>query len=254
MNTPPDPGLERGAVAVVTGGARGIGLGVAAALARAEVSVACLDQEGADTSAFEAACRGAGTEHVVLPVDVRDQDAVHDAVRRAAGLGVVRYAVNCAGVDGLEPAAGMAADAWRRVVQVDLDGVFFACQAEHAAMRDRGGAIVNIASMSGHVVNRGVDHVAYGAAKAGVVHLSRGLGVEWASDGVRVNSVSPGYVDTEMTRHTPTDLLRSFADQTPMGRLATIEEVVAPVLFLLGPGAGFVTATDLLVDGGFTAW
>lgn len=247
-------GLEAGAVAVVTGAARGIGLGVAAALAGHGVGVACLDQDGADTGAFEEACRVARVPGVALPVDVRDQDAVHDAVRRATGLGTVRYAVNCAGVDNIEPAAGMAADAWRRVVAVDLDGVFFACQAQHAVMRDHGGAIVNIASMSGHVVNRGVDHVAYGAAKAGVVHLSRGLGVEWAADGVRVNSVSPGYVDTEMTRHTPPDLLRSFADQTPMGRLATIEEVVAPVLFLLGPGAAFVTATDLLVDGGFTAW
>ncbi|GAB4062672.1 SDR family oxidoreductase [Angustibacter speluncae] len=247
-------GLEAGAVAVVTGAARGIGLGVAAALADHGVAVACLDRAGADTGAFEDVCRAAGVAHLALAVDVRDQDAVHDCVRRAGELGTVRYGVNCAGVDGLEPAAGMSADAWRRVVEVDLDGVFFACQAEHAAMREHGGAIVNIASMSGHVVNRGVDHVAYGAAKAGVVHLSRGLGVEWAVDGVRVNSVSPGYVDTEMTRHTPSDLLRSFADQTPMGRLATIDEVVGPVLFLLGPGAGFVTATDLLVDGGFTAW
>jgi NAD(P)-dependent dehydrogenase (short-subunit alcohol dehydrogenase family) len=246
--------LERGAVAVVTGAARGIGLGVAAALAAEGVAVACLDQAGADTSALEQACSTSGVPLVCVPVDVRDQAAVRDAVHAAGDLGTVRYAVNCAGVDGLEPAAGMAADAWRRVVQVDLDGVFFACQAEHEAMRGHGGAIVNIASMSGHVVNRGVDHAAYGAAKAGVVHLSRSLGVEWAPDGVRVNSVSPGYVDTEMTRHTPPELLRSFADQTPMGRLASIDEVVAPVLFLLGPGAGFVTATDLLVDGGFTAW
>lgn len=246
--------LERGSVAVVTGGARGIGLGIAAALAAHGVAVACLDQQGADTTAVEAACDDAGVGHLVLPVDVRDQEAVRESVRRAGDLGQVRYAVNCAGVDGLEPSAGMGAEAWRRVVQVDLDGVFFACQAEHEAMRGHGGAIVNIASMSGHVVNRGVDHAAYGAAKAGVVHLSRSLGVEWARDGVRVNSVSPGYVDTEMTRHTPPELLRSFADQTPMGRLASIDEVVAPVLFLLGRGAGFVTATDLLVDGGFTAW
>lgn len=247
-------GLERGAVAVVTGAARGIGLAVATALADQGVAAVCLDQHDADTSAFERACTRAGVRGLALAVDVRDQQAVHEGVGRATELGPVRYAVNCAGVDGLEPAAGMGADAWRRVVQVDLDGVFFACQAEHEAMRGGGGSIVNIASMSGHVVNRGVDHVAYGAAKAGVVHLSRGLGVEWAPDGVRVNSVSPGYVDTEMTRHTPADLLSSFTDQTPMGRFATVAEVVGPVLFLLGPGAGFVTATDLLVDGGFTAW
>jgi NAD(P)-dependent dehydrogenase (short-subunit alcohol dehydrogenase family) len=246
--------LEQGAVAVVTGGARGIGLAVAKALLTEGVRVACLDRPGADTEALQAAASRQGVDVLTLEADVRDQAEVRDAVDSARELGPVRYAVNCAGVDGLRPSDQVTTEDWRRVVGVDLDGVFFSCQAEHEAMREDGGAIVNIASISGHVVNRGVDHVAYGAAKAGVIHLTKGLAVEWAAEGVRVNSVSPGYVRTEMTAHNPPATLAAFAEQTPMGRLAEVHEIAAPVLFLLGPGADFVTATDLRVDGGFTAW
>lgn len=174
--------LEQGAVAVVTGGARGIGLAVAQALLSSGVKVAALDRPGADFTAVQSAASRCGVECTILRADVRDQAAVRLAVLGATDIGLVRYAVNCAGIDGLAPSDEVTSEAWKRVVDVDLDGVFFACQAEHEAMRGGSGSIVNIASMSGHIVNRGVDpHVAYGAAKAGVIHLSKGLGVEWAS-------------------------------------------------------------------------
>ncbi len=247
--------FEQGAVAVVTGGARGIGLAIADALLGEGVRVACLDQQGADFSELEAASTRHGVPVAAVPVDVRDRDAVHTAVQRASELGPVRYAVNSAGIDSQAPSETVEAAAWQRVVDIDLSGVFFSCQAEHDAMRERGGAIVNIASMSGYIVNRGIEpHAAYGAAKAGVIHLTKGLGVEWAGEGVRVNSVSPGYVRTQMTQRLPQELQTMFAEQTPLGRMADVQEIAAPVLFLLGGGASYVTATDLCVDGGFTAW
>ena len=248
--------LERDAVAIVTGAARGIGLAIARALLQEGVRVGGLDVEGADWNAFHAAADEAGVAARTAAIDVRSREGVLAAVGDLARLGDVRYGVNAAGVDDLGPAAEVAAAAWERVVDIDLNGLFYSCQAELAAMRlhGRGGAIVNIGSMSGSIVNRGVGHVAYSAAKAGVIHLSRALGVEWVAQGVRVNSVSPGYTLTKMTRHNPAELNAGFAAQTPIGRMAEVGEIAAPTLFLLGDGASYITATDLLVDGGFTAW
>lgn len=246
--------LTAGDIAVVTGGARGIGLAVVKALAAVGVGVACLDQADADYSGFESVCRDAGVAFRSLPVDVRDRDGVIAAVGEAAGLGRVSYAVNCAGVDSPGDSADVLPQAWDRVLDIDLNGVLYSCQAEYQLMADHGGSIVNIASMSGSIINRSAPHAAYCTAKAGVIHLSKALAVEWASKNIRVNSVSPGYTMTELTAHNPPELNASFAQQTPMGRMAQVHEIAGPVLFLLGSESSYITATDLLVDGGFTAW
>jgi NAD(P)-dependent dehydrogenase (short-subunit alcohol dehydrogenase family) len=150
----------------------------------------------------------------------------------------------------------MPQEQWRRVIDVNLTGVFLSSQAEGRAMLAHGrGAIVNIASMSGSIVNRGLLQAHYNASKAGVVHLSKSLAMEWVGRGIRVNTISPGYTLTPMNRRAEVaEQLKAFAAETPMARIATVEEMVGPTIFLLSSAASFVTGVDLLVDGGFECW
>jgi NAD(P)-dependent dehydrogenase (short-subunit alcohol dehydrogenase family) len=118
-----------------------------------------------------------------------------------------------------------------------------------------GGSIVNIASMSGRIANRGLDQAHYNSAKAAVMHLSTSLAVEWVEFGIRVNSLSPGYTATPMnTRPEMVDRMRMFAESVPMQRVAEPAEMAGPVVFLLSDAASYVTGIDLLVDGGHCAW
>ncbi|MGO1972341.1 MAG: SDR family NAD(P)-dependent oxidoreductase [Propionibacteriaceae bacterium] len=247
--------LEEGAVAVVTGAAGGIGREIVATLAAEGVRIAGWDRVGADFTAMAAACERAGVAWTATEVDVRDRDATLAAARAATELGTVRYGVNAAGVDNLQPTATMPTRDWRDVFAVNVDGVLFSCLAQLDVIGHHGGSIVNIASISGMIVNRDcAPHAAYSASKAAVIHLSRTLAVEWAPHGVRVNSVSPGYTRTEMTDSNPDELNVAFRRQSPLGRMAEPSEIAAPVAFLLGSGGGFITGANLPVDGGVTVW
>ncbi len=247
--------LEPDAVAIVTGAAGGIGLAIVSAIAAEGVSVACLDREGADLSKALKVCADAGVQALAVAADVRDREAMRKAALRSASLGTVRYGVNCAGIDNLQPTVGMPTSDWNRVLDVNLSGVLFSCLAEYEVMKEHEGSIVNIASASGTIYNRGAEpHIGYSASKAGVIHLSRSLAVEWAPHLIRVNAVSPGYTRTEMTEMNPAERNSYLADQTPMGRMAEVSEIAAPVVFLLGQGATYVNGVNLPVDGGLTAW
>ena len=171
-------------------------------------------------------------------------------------LGALSVAVNAAGIAAATPAENMTRDEWARIIDVNLTGLFLSCQAEARAMLPRGrGAIVNIASMSGSIVNRGLTQAHYNSSKAGVIHLSKSLAMEWVGRGIRVNSISPGYTLSPMNKRPEVaDQLAVFAAETPMARIATVDEMVGPAIFLASRAASFVTAHDLLVDGGFTAW
>jgi NAD(P)-dependent dehydrogenase (short-subunit alcohol dehydrogenase family) len=177
-----------------------------------------------------------------------------DAVEKE--LGPLSVALNCAGIANAAPAEEMSLEQWQRVMGVNLTGVFLSCQAEARVMLPRKqGSIVNIASMSGIIVNRGLMQAHYNASKAAVIHLSKSLAMEWIGRGVRVNSISPGYTATPMNlRPEMAWQTKQFETDTPLGRMATVDELVGPAIFLSSQAASFCVGIDLVVDGGFVCW
>jgi NAD(P)-dependent dehydrogenase (short-subunit alcohol dehydrogenase family) len=173
-----------------------------------------------------------------------------------SNLGPLTVAVNNAGVANAEPALSMTLERWNALYEINATGVFLSCQAEGAVMVPRRrGTIINIASISGTIVNRGITQVHYNSSKAAVIQLSKSLAMEWAGDGIRVNVISPGYTFTPMNdRSEVADHLEVFRRDTPVGRIATPDEMVGPAVFLASRASSFVTGIDLIVDGGFVCW
>jgi len=246
-----------GRVALVTGASRGIGKGIALGLARAGADVACHGRDAAALNAIVDEITRLGRRAIAIVGDVTDASAATIAVERTeCELGPLNLAVNNAGVAGSMTALEMTEAEWQRVMDTNVTGVFRFCQAEAAAMRQHGGgAIVNVASISGSIVNPGLTQTHYNTSKAALIHMSKSLAMEWVHDGIRVNAVSPGYTFTEMNQRVAVlPMLERFKSQTPMGRLADVDEIVGPTIFLLSDAASFITAHDLVVDGGLTAW
>jgi NAD(P)-dependent dehydrogenase (short-subunit alcohol dehydrogenase family) len=247
-----------GQVAFVTGAGSGIGQRIAIGLAEAGADVGCFDRPNssglAETTRRIAAL---GRRTVTLTGTVTSAEDLAAAISKLEkDLGPLAAAVNCAGIANATAAEEMSLKQWQDLMDVNLTGIFLTCQAEARVMLPRGaGAIVNIGSMSGTIVNRGLLQAHYNSSKAGVIHLSKSLAMEWARRGIRVNSISPGYTLTPMNlRPEVADARKQFEADTPIGRMATVEEMVGPAVFLVSRAASFVTGVDLLVDGGFVCW
>ncbi len=247
-----------GRVALVTGAGSGIGQRIALGLAQCGADVACgggraeggVERAGARSGA-------AGGRALAVAGEVTSKTALRAAVARTeAELGPLRIAVNAAGIANANPAEEMAEEQYQTLMDINLKGVFLSCQAEASVMLRHGaGSIINIASMSGVIVNRGLKQVHYNASKAGVIHMTKSLAMEWVERGIRVNAISPGYTATPMnTRPEMVHQTKEFERQTPMGRMATVDEMVGPAIFLASDAASFCTGVDLLVDGGFCCW
>ena len=247
-----------GRVALVTGGGSGIGQAIARGLAQCGARVACVDRrEDGGLDDTVRAITGDGGEALAIVADVTRRADLDDAVARTErDLGPLGIAVNAAGIANAAPAETMDEEQYQSLMDINLKGVFLSCQAEARAMLEHGrGSIVNIASMSGSIVNRGLEQAHYNASKAGVIHLSRSLAMEWVSRGIRVNTISPGYTATPMnTRPEMVHQTREFEAQTPMARMASVGEMVGPAVFLASDAASYCTGIDLLVDGGFCSW
>ena len=240
--------------ALVTGAARGIGLACAEALAEAgtHVILADLDGQAATRAAETLAAQGHDTGAMAL--DVTDSAAV-DAAAEAAG--VLDVLVANAGVGRLPtPVEDITDDDWLAVHRVNLDGVFYCNRAFGRRMLDRGrGAIVNIGSMSGLIVNRPQGQAHYNSSKAAVHHLTKSFAAEWAGRGLRVNAVAPTYIETPLTAVAHENGMAAiWTRDTPMGRFGQVDEVASVVHFLASDAASLMTGAVVVVDGGLTCW
>lgn len=239
-----------GKVAVITGGASGIGAAIARGFAAKGVTVAIVDL---NLAAAQAVAAELGAEHRGFACNVADPASVESmAAAVSKEYGRVDILVNSAGIAALDPAESISFDYWQRTLDVNLTGTFLVCQAIGRLMKAAGsGKIINLCSQAGTVAIR--DHVAYCASKFGVLGVTKVLALEWGGFGINVNSISPTVVLTDLGR-------KAWAGpkgdahkaQIPKGRFAEPEEIAAAAVFLASPGSDMVNGADLLVDGGFT--
>lgn len=242
-----------GRVAIVTGGNGGIGLGMAKGLADAGARVAIT---GRDAGKAEAALAELGPDAVFLAADIADRASCFAMVDEVAErCGRVDILVNNAGIAARKRPELLTEAEWRGLLDVNLTGAFFCCQAVHPHMRRAGGgSIINIGSMMS--LFGAPFAAAYGASKGGIVQLTKSLATAWAVDAIRVNAVLPGWIDTDLTlaaRAQVEGLDANVLSRTPAKRWGRREDMAGIAVFLAGDGSGFVTGTAIPVDGGFAA-
>ncbi|MGD2216819.1 MAG: SDR family oxidoreductase [Gemmatimonadales bacterium] len=248
---PPD--LFAGRLACVTGGGTGIGAGITRALARHGADIVLASRRLAHLEPMVSEVERLGREALACQLDVRDREACDAVVAQALDrFGRIDLLVNNAAGNFLVRAAELSEKGWRAVVDIVLTGTFNMSQAVYPALRDAGGgSIVNITTT---YVGSGAPFMAHsGAAKAGVLNLTRTLAVEWGGDGIRVNAVAPGLVeDTEGARRLAESIgiVDAYRERVPLGRLVTIDDVAVTVLFLASDAASLITGVEITVDGG----
>ncbi|ASR35251.1 hypothetical protein BAY61_09910 [Prauserella marina] len=231
-----------GKVAFVTGGAQGIGAAISARLAEEGATVVVGDLNTGDP----------GT----VALDVTDPASVAAAAKTTVERhGRVDILVNNAGISNDTPTLDHSDEEWHRIIGVNLTGAFFASR-EFGRHLESGGAIVNISSIAALLAGRPERHVAYDVSKAGIIALTRTLGVEWAPRGIRVNAVAPGYTDTPILRNVGSsapEVLDEWRSQVPQSRLIDPDEIASVVTYLASPGASAITGQVVVADAGYTA-
>lgn len=242
----------RGKVALVSGGGRGIGQTAALGLAKAGAEVAIISRSGADETVQ--LIKKEGGRAYSLIADVTKEAAVDKAlteiVRRSGSLDIVfNNAGICIHKDTLEASVAE----WKEVIDTNLTGEYIVARAAGKIMIEKNikGSIINMASMSGTIVNIPQWQASYNASKAGVIHLTRSLAIEWASYGIRVNSLSPGYIATPMSVETPKELKDAWMPLIPAHRMGTPEELIPAILYLASPASAYTNGSDVVVDGAY---
>jgi NAD(P)-dependent dehydrogenase (short-subunit alcohol dehydrogenase family) len=244
-----------GQKAMVTGAGGGIGRELCHALAEMGADVVLVDTNSENMEKVADELRGYGRGVMICEIDVTKAKDIENTVSQVLGQwGRIDILVNCAGVSQLVPAEEMEEEEWDRVLDVNLKATFLCCKAVAPSMiKNRRGKIINIASMSGSIVNYPQPQCAYNASKAGVVMLTKSLAAEWAQYNINVNSISPGYIATEMTRKV-TRYHDEWKKLTPMKRLGEPSELKGAVVFLASEASRLMTGHDLIIDAGYTLW
>lgn len=243
----------------VTGGARGIGKSTATAFAEAGADVAIIDVDFAEAEKTAAdIARETGRKVIAIKTDCTDPKQVDDMVLQVTKeLGGLDFCHNNAGICINAPAEEMTFEQWNKVININLNGIFLTdIAAGKYMLAHGGGSIINTASMSAHIVNVPQPQCAYNASKAAVIQLTKSLAIEWAKRGVRVNSLSPGYIGTELTLNSPTliPLIEKWNEMAPLGRMGRPEELAAICVYLAGDASSFTTGADFVIDGAFTCF
>jgi 2-deoxy-D-gluconate 3-dehydrogenase len=244
-----------GKTAFVTGASRGIGRAIAVAFADAGADVALVARSADGLAETAEAIDAVGRKAFVIPADVTDYDVVADAVAEAIDkLGVVDIVVNNAGGSNfMVPFRELRLSGWDKLIQLNLSSAVYVCHAFAGHLLDRGqGSVINVASVAGVAASPLITP--YGAAKAGLISLTKTLAVEWAAAGVRVNALCPGWTATELNRTLWEDPVAGPATiaSTPMGRWASAEEMAGPAVFLATEASSYMTGQTLIIDGGQT--
>lgn len=236
-------------IAIVTGAARGIGLATTKLFLENDWQVAMIDRDEVELQLASEKLPNT----LPIPCDVSMPDAVQEMVSSVySAFGRIDALVNNAGVAIFQPLEKTDFDAWRMIMATNLDGVFLCTQAIIPALKESGGSVVNIASIS--ALRASTLRVAYGTSKAAVVHLTKQLAVELGEYGVRVNCVSPGPVKTRLAEavHSP-EIIKAYYDAIPLNRSATERDIAETVVFLCSEKAAYITGQMIAVDGGFDA-
>lgn len=250
----------KGYTSIVTGAATGLGKAMARALAEAgsNIVIADIDVDGAGKTAKE--IRENGVEVLVVKCDVTNRDDCKNAVEKTIeAFGKIDVLINNAGICIHRNAEDMTWDEWHKVIDVNLNGVFNMAQAVGREMiRQKSGSIINISSMSGIIANTPQGQCAYNASKGGVIMLTKSLASEWVVHNIRVNTIAPGYMKTELTRlffeQGDPEMIKKWMDFTPMGRAGTPDELGGLAVYLASPASSFATGSVFVIDGGYTVW
>ena len=246
-----------GKVALVTGGAVGIGAGIAERFVEEGARVAIFDINGEGVRSFADRLRAKGMV-LALEGDVASEESARSAVERTvAEFGSLDVLVNNAGIEVAGPISLMKSEAWDRQLAVNLKGAFLFSKYAIARMLGRGGAIINISSVRAFVSYPG--GIAYDASKAALIGFTRALALDHGQDKIRVNAVCPGYIDTPMTEEwlktvpNREETMRQVLAVHPLGRIGTPRDIAEAAVFLASDAASFITGTTLVVDGGMSA-